>query len=347
MITKLETKNFTVLRDAQITFSQDLNVIIGENGSGKTHILKLLYSILSCFVSIKTENISKQLLQQRIADKLIGVFRPDQLGRLTTRKQGRERAEVKIYHKNSNHNCEFSFATNSKTEVNVIKMPTNTNLSAPVFFPAKEILTIYPKFVSMYETFYLQYDETYKETMTLLGRAYLKGPHENKVKELINSLEEAIGGHIFLDKKGDCFYFLMNGEKGSGAEMEINLVAEGWRKLGMLTQVVLNGALKDKGFLFWDEPEANLNPCLVKELAKSIYNLSQSNIQVFITTHSLFLMRELEYLAKSNKKENSVRYIGLHSGGMIEQSYETSDLRDITSLDEELLQADRILSGKY
>ena len=61
----------------------------------------------------------------------------------------------------------------------------------------------------------------------------------------------------------------MNGEKGSGAEMEINLVAEGWRKLGMLTQVVLNGALKDKGFLFWDEPDANLNPRLIRELAKS------------------------------------------------------------------------------
>ena len=99
--------------------------------------------------------------------------------------------------------------------------------------------------------------------------------------------------------------------------------------------------------MFWDEPEANLNPRLIKELASSIYNLSQSNIQVFITTHSLFLLRELEYLAKSNKKENSVRYIGLHSDGTIEQSYETSDLRDITSLDEELLQADRILSGKY
>ncbi|WP_281258757.1 hypothetical protein [Avibacterium endocarditidis] len=42
--------------------------------------------------------------------------------------------------------------------------------------------------------------------------------------------------------------------------MEIPLVAEGLRKLAMVARLVATGTLLDKGCLFWDEPEANLNP---------------------------------------------------------------------------------------
>ena len=347
MIKRLETKNFTVFRNATLEFSPDLNVFIGENGTGKTHLLKLLYSILACYGTAKCSsdgNVIKQQLQQNMADKLIGVFRPNQLGRLTTRKQGRERTEIKFFHKNSDYNCEFSFATISKSEVNFSRLPGKVDIAAPVYFPAKEILTLYPKCVSMYDDFHLQYDETYRSTMLLLGRSYLKGPHEKKTNELIQELERTIGGHIYLDRNGDSFYMSLSNEKNAGGEMEINLVAEGWRKLGMLTQVVLNGALKDKGFLFWDEPEANLNPRLIKVLAKSIFLLSLRNIQVFITTHSLFLLRELEYLSHSMKKKDTIRYFCLHANGDIEQSYCTAELQDIASFEEEVAQEERIIN---
>ena len=37
----LEVKNFTAFPEAQLDFAEGLNVIIGENGTGKTHLLKL------------------------------------------------------------------------------------------------------------------------------------------------------------------------------------------------------------------------------------------------------------------------------------------------------------------
>ena len=46
MIRKFEVKNFTVFSHAVFSFGKKLNVIIGENGSGKTHLIKLLYSLL-------------------------------------------------------------------------------------------------------------------------------------------------------------------------------------------------------------------------------------------------------------------------------------------------------------
>jgi recombinational DNA repair ATPase RecF len=36
-------KNFTVFGDVAFEFSPGLNVIVGENGTGKTHVLKLGY----------------------------------------------------------------------------------------------------------------------------------------------------------------------------------------------------------------------------------------------------------------------------------------------------------------
>ena len=42
MITKLELRNFTTFEKLDIDFSPRINVIIGENGTGKTQLLKML-----------------------------------------------------------------------------------------------------------------------------------------------------------------------------------------------------------------------------------------------------------------------------------------------------------------
>ena len=41
MIRSLEVKNFTVFPEAQLHVAEGLNVIVGENATGKTHLLKL------------------------------------------------------------------------------------------------------------------------------------------------------------------------------------------------------------------------------------------------------------------------------------------------------------------
>jgi len=41
MLNILHIRQFTVFQDALFEFSPGLNVIIGDNGTGKTHLLKL------------------------------------------------------------------------------------------------------------------------------------------------------------------------------------------------------------------------------------------------------------------------------------------------------------------
>ena len=60
-------KNFTVFKDFQLEVSSGINIFVGENGTGKTHLLKALYA--ACEFS-KNENLENPLttwnLQSRV-----------------------------------------------------------------------------------------------------------------------------------------------------------------------------------------------------------------------------------------------------------------------------------------
>jgi len=119
------------------------------------------------------------------------------------------------------------------------------------------LLTIYPGFVSLYETTQLPFEETWRYTCVLLGAPLVKGPRLKKIKKMLVPLEEAMGGKVELDKAGRFYPDL------DGISMEMHLVAEGLRKLAMIARLISTGSLIDKGYLFWDEPDSNLNPKVI------------------------------------------------------------------------------------
>ena len=179
----------------------------------------------------------------------------------------------------------------------------------------------------------------------MLGAPLAKDPREPGIKELLVPIEEAMGGKVESDSAGR-FYL----KEKTGNNLEIHLVAEGLRKLAMLARLIATGQLAEKGFLFWDEPQANLNPKIIKALAKTILELCRSGIQVFVATHCLFLMRELDILLQTPKlKCTSGRFFGLHkleNSIEIQQGNSIDDIGDITSLSEELTQLDRFLNSE-
>lgn len=344
MIKQLKLKNFTVFPETDLNFGRGLNVIVGENGTGKSHILKLAYSIVTTLAEgglDKHKNEpTKGQLQEALALKLRRVFMPDELGRLATRRQGRNRCEVVSKFADGPLNTAFSFSTQSKSEVTVEVTPKKWLEKLPVFIPTRELMSIYPNFVSIFDTTAgLELESTWRDTCLLLGALERRGPKEAKIKEFLQPLEEAMGGSIVLDKSGRFYLKLPSGN------MEMHLVAEGIRKLGMIARLIATGSLLEKGYLFWDEPEANLNPKVIKDVAKTILSLAENGIQVFVATHSLFMLRELNILSELAEKKLDVRYFGLtkNSDGMniVDQGHSINDLTDITSLDEELHQSQR------
>ncbi|GGA67032.1 ATP-binding protein [Neiella marina] len=349
MLKQIDIKNLTVFPEASLKFSSGLNVIVGENGCGKSHLLKMAYATIAASAAegkkIGASAPTKSLMQKVYADKLVNVLRPESLGRLARRKQGRERCELRFDFEDSRQDISYSFATSSKSEVLIDSINEGWQPKAPVFFPTRELLTIYPGFVSLYDNHYLEFEESYRDCCILLGAPALKGPREKTVASLLKPLEEAMGGKVVLDNNGR-FYLSVPGQ----GKMEMPLVAEGLRKLAMVARLISTGSLLDKGYLFWDEPETNLNPKLIRLLAEIILHLVQSGIQVFIATHSLFLLRELEVLSLGRKaKKCKSRYFALSpsdNGVNIEQGDRVDELNTLVLLDEELKQSERYMEAE-
>ena len=345
VLKSLRISNFTVFKAADLEFAEGLNVIVGENGTGKTHLLKLPYAVMAMSAEEgkrRKEPPTKTLLQTRIAEKISGVFRPeDRLGRLVHRQRGRNKCTVKMSFRQPRTSIAFHFSSLAKSETTVDSAPSRWQDKPPVFLPTRELLTLYPGFVSLYETRHLEFDETWRDTCLLLGAPALKGPREATIAHLIEPLEEQLGGRVVLDSNGR-FYF----RPFNAGNMEMPLVAEGWRKLSMLVRLISTGSLLDKGCLFWDEPEANLNPGLIREIAKAILGICQAGVQVFVATHSLFLLREFQILLECGFDEVEQRYFALRrvdDGVEVSQDDDIEAVDPLRLLDEELAQSDRFV----
>lgn len=349
MIRSLHVQNFTVFEDVNLQFGA-LNIIHGVNGTGKTHLLKLLYALIAAsWEEGRKPNAGppvRSAFQAKIAQKLVTVYRPEALGRLARRRQGHHRrAVVAIEGYKRAWSFKFNFSVQSKSEVTLEKIPAEWVQEAPVYLPTRELLSLYPGFVSLYEGHYLEFDETWRDTCLLLGAPVKRGAKELRIAEILRPLEEAMDGRIELDRNGR--FYLVN----KAGRMEMPLVAEGLRRLGMLARLIATGALLEHGCLLWDEPEANLNPTLIKTSAYVLRTLALQGVQVFVATHSLFLMRELHVLqATAPKTEHlAYRYFGLQSspnGVVVQQGPDIADSGDVAALDQELAQADRYIDSE-
>ena len=371
MINSLQLKNFTAFRESNLKFSSGLNIIIGENSTGKTHLLKLGYlfcntgpgSIDSPGLIKSGQSLGKQRTEEYFAKRLQGLFKPVKIGNLSN-SQGDGKtvvtAEVKIVLQGADESqpepktvsfdmpvtWDFQFSNRSETKVSTEKenfteiTPFGYFPIRPIYLPTKEMISFFDGFKEIARKYSLQFDETFLDLADNLALPELKDKPE-LLKKHIQEVSRAIGGTLI--QKNSRFYLKQTGQK----EREITLVSEGFRKIATLLYLIDNGSLEKGGTIFWDEPEANLNPSLVKLVAKTICFLVQNGIQVVLATHSLFLLRELEILG--NQQEFSTigrRFFALEqtdNGVTIQQSDNLDEIDPIALLDESLLQSDRFL----
>lgn len=340
----LNTSGFGALDRVDISLSPQLNVVVGDNGTGKTQLLKLLYALTFVLQDGREGGeVSKPFYEAGLAGKLLGVFRPDSLGRLVTRTQGRARAEIKVGYAGAEGFLDFSFASNSKIAVSLAARPVMSRVVSqedkdrPVFLPPHELMSIYPGFVSLFDNYEVEFDETWRDTASLLGKKPLKGPRERTARQVIRPLEEVLRGSIF--ESNGRFYL----ERRGLGSLEAHLLADGERKLAEIVRLVTTGTLLQSGYLFWDEPEASLNPTTQRAVARMIRHLSETGTQVFIATHSLFLLRELALELVGT--DIDVRYVAMSAGRPAQSVSSLDDLDYLAVLDAEAAQEERYFSN--
>ena len=223
--------------DYELTFATpSINLIVGDNGTGKSQLLKLLYSCTAVMHdAVDDSELTKTNLQKKLASKIVGVFSPDSLGRLTNRQRGRSKAVVGITYDGKQHPLRFSFATNSKSEVKIDSLPESRVESTPVFLPSRELMSIFPGFVSLYDSRQIAFDETWRDTCESAGRddRCVVLPVAMWIRHCSLSWVFSAGK---VDESAGKFYL-----HRSEGTFEMPLVAEGLRKLATIYRLVQSG----------------------------------------------------------------------------------------------------------
>lgn len=354
MLKSLHVEQFTVFGDQHLELADGVNLLIGENGTGKSHLLKLAYSLAAVSYEAGQDSglRTKESFQRRLAQKLVAVFRPDgqAVGRLVRRVRGLNSSRVELQFRTlpSEAAIRFGFSTRSKNEVKLDSLPNEWMPSGLIFLPSKEVLSMFPGFAGLYRGREVAIDETYYDLCLALDLPPLLGARLDTIKRPLELIEKSMGGTV--EREGDQFFL----KQARGGTVEMPLVAEGVRKLATLAQLLRTGALGKQGVVFWDEPESNLNPRLLRAVAEVLAVLAQQGIQVVAATHSFFLMKEMELIRRRTagtdrafttrfvalaldeaKESEDSREVRLESGDTLK------DVQGIVALEEELAQFDR------
>lgn len=312
-ISQAKIENYTVFQSIDLNFSDGINVFIGENGTGKTHLMKLLYS-------------ASQAVDSRVSfsNKIVRTMLPDDynISRLITRKNGVGQTNIDISGKNEEDGVEsvlgISFDTKTrKWEAKVIgeeEWEKAFQGESSIFIPAKEILSNGFNLNAAVEKGNVLFDDTYLDILNSAKiDASIDGNEKNKGK-IFDEIEKIIGGKVVYDAKKDTFYL-----KQGNSKQEFSLVSEGIRKVALIWQLIKNGMLESGSILFWDEPEANINPSYIPTIVDLLLMLSRNGVQIFIATHDYFLSKYIDA-----RKDNSdlVQYHSLRIANN-ELEYET------------------------
>lgn len=302
MIERLELRNLTIFTDLTVALSPKINVIIGENGTGKTHLLKAAYGLCAGAPLFKNKpGTSEDELEAALTAKLLRLFMPldDKLGKM--HRQGATDQAYLSARFAEGQKIAATFFNNSKT----LAIQDRTNYeqyqAEAVFIPTKEVLSFMKGFNSLYERYELSFDQTYQDICLLLDlpEARPETLHE-KSKWAMAEIEGVCGGRFIFYGGGKVTF------KTENAEYSANSMAEGFRKAGMLSRLLETGAIQPgvSSALFWDEPEANLNPKLMKLFVQILLELSRNGQQIILATHDYVLLKWFDLLMDKGKDDH-------------------------------------------
>ncbi len=259
-------------KELDLQFGDGINILIGENGMGKTTLLKMIYAALQ--YSIENQTSGKELIH----------FFSNNLRDFSQMKYPGKEKDTCYYEISGGQNF-FKVYLTKKNGI-VSEGWKGLNIQS-VFIPTTEMLSHSKGFLAMNQKYNMPFDET---QIDIIVNASL--PETKKVSQsceiILKEISDVINGKVV--QEDDTFYIVKN----DGRKIDFSLEAEGMRKLGLLWKLIRNGLLEKNSVLLWDEPEANLNPELYPLVANILLALQKNGVQIFLATHSYNFAKYLE-----------------------------------------------------
>ena len=250
-INRVEIEDFLAFKGKFMAdFCPGVNVFIGGNGTGKTTLLREMYSVA-------TRN--PHYFSQPLTHADMSMFVHEQLSRY---KYGELSGDFNNIHVGFNEK----------------------EITSTVYITEKDILEHAKGLLTFIEQKQTGFSQIYKDV--LLNAQDIPTQKQTEVQKHIGGIiSDIIGGEIKWDKGDGSFYTI----KANGNRIPFANEASGFKKFGFLGLLVASGKLDPGSVLFWDEPENSLNPELVPVLVDILLELSRNGVQIFIATHSEIL----------------------------------------------------------
>lgn len=286
-LTRIKLERFTAFKQLDVQLSPGINVFVGANGTGKTHLLKVAYC--ACDVSKTGGSLSA---------KLLATFLPFErrLGRLVHRSPASTKCNIEVYRGRERLKLGFSNHAQGPSKAKI--GGKDKWLASPIesaYIPVKEMLANAPGFRSLYAAREVHFEEIYNDIIDRAFRPILRGPQDTTRKRLLAILQKAITGKVVAKEET---LFLKNKQ----GDLEFTLLAEGMRKLALLWLLLQNGTLLNGSVLFWDEPETNLNPKVIGTLVDVLLELQRMGVQILLATHDYVVIKELDLRSAAKDK---------------------------------------------
>lgn len=252
--TSLNITNFTVFEDLSMFLSPGINVIIGENGTGKTHLMKILYS----------RNY-------------------DALQRTRTNQENDKSEPYEFYdYFKGNIFRDLSISQN-------VGLSVGCRTNNMVFLPAKEMLSHSQGLLQMSKKYSkaMPFDRSY---LDVIDQAFYWQTDEipELGKKILPKIEKLIGGKV--EVIDDNFYIV----RDDHTKVVFSMEAEGIKKIAILWQLIMNENIAPGTILFWDEPEANINPKIIPDIVEILLELAKNGVQIFLATHNYIFAKYFE-----------------------------------------------------
>ena len=313
--------------DVIVPVIPEINVIIGKNDTGKTGLLKLLYATVKSLeiYSLKAKATDTSF-KKELADKLYDTFMPRKngLGDLVRKGSG-DKLEVNITVVDNNGKYKqpiyFSFGDRTERSISSVTEPIeplpDKTINA-LFVPAKEVLTAFTDIRNIRDNFYgVGFDDTYLDLIKALDLPTTKGKIASELSQVNKSLEDLFEGKIEqTGQKEQPFTF-----KRGNQQFAMQQTAEGIKKIGILTTLIINRQLGKGTILFMDEPETALHPDAIRQMVEMLVAMSKAGVQIFIASHSYFVIKQLSICSKREKLNISCWNMSRENGKLVQNSY--------------------------
>lgn len=305
-IENLQLKNFGMLEEFQCKEFSNINLIIGENGTGKTFLLKALYSAVKTLEEYKRgDDITP--INDILSEKLRWTFQVDKLGDIVS-KSADEGLDFRM--KLNKASLEYQFSKSAASKVGAVEPVRNGKDGDSIFIPAKEVLSLFSVILKSREIDKaFGFDDTYYDLAKALRISPSRGRNFTVFAESRKVVGDVIDGKVDYDENSGKWYY----RNKKNQKFSIGATSEGVKKIAIMDRLLANGYLNADSIIFIDEIESALHPKAVCQFLDMIDNIAnEMGMQVFITSHSYFVIKKLFLIAL--KKENTVKCISLNKG---------------------------------